>query len=398
MDKILFQEKKDCCGCEACANICPTNIITMKQDSEGFYYPKIIGENKCIGCNLCEKVCPIKNVTYKNDFKENAYAGYSNDDDKIKESSSGGLATEISEIFIKNGGIVYGVRYDECFTSAVYDRAYTIDELNNFKTSKYIQSRKNKVYQNIKNDLNDKKNVLFIGLPCDCNALQGFLQKSYDKLYICALICHGVTSPNVHSQYCEMKNVDKKHINFFSVRFKPYGWKPYFIKMVCEDKVYTEQFDKSDYGKAFLYLKRPSCNSCKIKRSAINSDLTIGDFHLSASCKGKVKPYNVNGVSSAIVHTDKGEELISKLINFNISKIPLKEALYSEAYLKAIPKKSNREEFGKVFATEGLQSACQLKSVLKIEKNEKRIRSIKSKCAKIKQLLIKLKDIKDRGL
>lgn len=31
----LYDEKKYCCGCEACANICPKNIIVVKPDQGG---------------------------------------------------------------------------------------------------------------------------------------------------------------------------------------------------------------------------------------------------------------------------------------------------------------------------------------------------------------------------
>lgn len=392
MSRILFQKKNECCGCEACANICPMHIIEMKPDEEGFFYPEIINEDKCINCNMCEKVCPLKNVKKSDDFKEDAYAGYADSDEKIKTCASGGLATEMSETFIKNGGIVYGVRYNQSYTEAVYERVSSADKLESLKTSKYIQSRKYDVYNNVKLDLKDDKAVLFIGLPCDCNALHSFLNKSYEKLYVCALICHGTTSSEVHRQYCDSINTEKKPITFFTVRYKPYGWKPYFIRMLYEDKIYEEQFNKSNYGTAFLFFKRPSCNTCKIKRSAIKSDLTIGDFHLSASSAGKIKPYNINGVSSAIVHTEKGKKLITGIKHFLISNISVKQALYSEAYVKAIPAKKNRNEFGKVFALEGLNQACNLKSIAKIEKKERNIHLVKSKCATIKHVLIKIKN------
>ena len=32
----LFENKKQCYGCGACANICPRKAIVMKQDDEGF--------------------------------------------------------------------------------------------------------------------------------------------------------------------------------------------------------------------------------------------------------------------------------------------------------------------------------------------------------------------------
>lgn len=55
----LFNEKKECCGCAACANICPKTAITMERDNEGFEFSHI-DSDKCIDCGLCLKVCPIK--------------------------------------------------------------------------------------------------------------------------------------------------------------------------------------------------------------------------------------------------------------------------------------------------------------------------------------------------
>ena len=55
----LFNEKKECCGCAACANICPKSAISMVRDNEGFEFPHI-DSDKCVDCDLCLKVCPIK--------------------------------------------------------------------------------------------------------------------------------------------------------------------------------------------------------------------------------------------------------------------------------------------------------------------------------------------------
>ena len=46
-----------CCGCEACANICPKNCISFKMDAEGFFMPEI-DPAMCVNCGLCKKVCP----------------------------------------------------------------------------------------------------------------------------------------------------------------------------------------------------------------------------------------------------------------------------------------------------------------------------------------------------
>ena len=38
---VLFDDKKDCCGCGACMNVCPKNAIRMAEDEVGFVYPEI---------------------------------------------------------------------------------------------------------------------------------------------------------------------------------------------------------------------------------------------------------------------------------------------------------------------------------------------------------------------
>jgi coenzyme F420-reducing hydrogenase beta subunit len=49
-------DKYSCCGCGACANVCPTKAITMSMDSEGFCYP-VVNKAKCCNCNKCIAVC-----------------------------------------------------------------------------------------------------------------------------------------------------------------------------------------------------------------------------------------------------------------------------------------------------------------------------------------------------
>lgn len=70
---ILYEDKKDCCGCAACASICPQGAICMEEDREGFLYPCII-EQKCMRCKRCVKVCPVKKQQKdKPDRNENVF-------------------------------------------------------------------------------------------------------------------------------------------------------------------------------------------------------------------------------------------------------------------------------------------------------------------------------------
>ncbi|MCZ2442804.1 MAG: Coenzyme F420 hydrogenase/dehydrogenase, beta subunit C-terminal domain [Flavobacteriales bacterium] len=360
----------------------------MEADAEGFCYPKVTKPEECINCHRCEKVCPIKNASEVPDFQEKAIAGYSLSQGEIKASASGSLGTAIAKGFIKQGGVVYGVAYTDDYLGIVYRRADSESELEQFRTSKYAQSRKYDVYQKVKADLTDGKKVLFIGLPCDSYALQLFLGKQYENLYVCALICHGPTSPLVHQQYVQkLKDEQNSEIAEFSVRYKKEGWKPYYIRAKFSNGYeHLEKFAESEYGVAFLYMKRPSCNVCPVKRSKIHSDITIGDYHLAAG--GQFKPYNPDGVSSAFIHTEKGEYLASIADNFLKEEIPVKNALYSEAYHKAIPAKANRDEFGRTIAEKGLTAAVSLRSVKRIDKMDEMKNTLRRGGAKVKKLIL----------
>lgn len=65
-------KKENCCGCQACADVCPANAIQMYADEEGFWYPKTESA-VCTNCGLCEKVCPVKNGGRNNE--EEIYFG-----------------------------------------------------------------------------------------------------------------------------------------------------------------------------------------------------------------------------------------------------------------------------------------------------------------------------------
>lgn len=55
----LLPDVHACCGCGACAAVCPHDAISMFVDDKGFLYPKI-NEELCVCCLLCEKVCAFK--------------------------------------------------------------------------------------------------------------------------------------------------------------------------------------------------------------------------------------------------------------------------------------------------------------------------------------------------
>lgn len=42
---ILFDDKKNCCACGACMNVCPKDAIRMEEDEYGFYIHRLMRQN-----------------------------------------------------------------------------------------------------------------------------------------------------------------------------------------------------------------------------------------------------------------------------------------------------------------------------------------------------------------
>lgn len=92
---IDIREKKQCCGCTACVNICPKQCIEMQEDEEGFLYPSV-NQDICIDCGLCEKICPELNQ--KQAKKPIAIYAAKHQNDEIRlSSSSGGIFFALTE-------------------------------------------------------------------------------------------------------------------------------------------------------------------------------------------------------------------------------------------------------------------------------------------------------------
>lgn len=367
----LYKKKNECCGCELCAQSCPKNVIQMVEDEGGFLYPNIEDESNCINCQRCINVCPAKSPGREIVDIKNSFSFSLPEQADLKKSASGGLATAISREFIKRGGVVYGVAYTNEFREARFVRATSEDELEQYRGSKYVQATKGNIYSQVRIDLKEGKDVLFIGLPCEISALYHAVSHT-ERLYTISLICHGPTSQKVHRDYLDsLPNTKKTSLSFFSVRYKLKGWKPYFIHAeYAAGNEYNEQWNQSDYGIAFLYLKRPSCRNCRYKvgdaQFGLQSDLTIGDFH---AVKKESSQYNPWGVSQGSIQTDKGRYLTTlidaDLLSNSISEhdaIKLNKAFYA-----SIEQRGNGQRFIDDFVNKSLHEACHSSMVKRTE-------------------------------
>lgn len=325
---IKIKEKINCCGCQACFNICPKNAIEMKEDEKGFKYP-CINIEKCINCGLCEKACPIiNNKTIENTPK--AYACINKDEEIRMKSTSGGIFTLLANAIINKGGVVFGACFNEEF-GVYHTYCESIKDLAKFRSSKYLQSDMGLSYRKVKEFLEQGRYVLFTGTPCQIEALKNFIGKEYDKLYLQDIICHGVPSPLVWEKYkANKENTKKSSLKEMSFRSKKEeGWRSYHINMeFSNNEKYNVEHNDDLYMKAFLtHLSlRESCTDCQFKKDNRLSDIVLADFWGVQNIEPNM--YDNKGTSLVIVNSKKGQELFDEISKFMISKeVDFKKAI-----------------------------------------------------------------------
>lgn len=318
---INIIDKKDCCGCNACGDVCNRNAITFKTDIEGFWYPKVDAE-KCNDCGLCEKVCPIINVQTlkKNDFNPpHCYAAIHKNLEIRFDSTSGGLFSALAEKFYKDGGYVGGVIYNEDF-SASHFISNSKEDLSKLRSSKYLQSDAIGFYKEVKKLLVNEKNVLVCGTPCQMAALRIFLGKEYENLLILDFICNSVASPKAHRKYFDA--IEEKYgskIVYFKAKNKELGWRSLTKKSIfANGKSYYGVRGQDIYSRAYHSHKisRLSCYDCKFKGFPRIADISMGDYW-GVEKIAKELDDNI-GTSAVIINSQKGE------VFFNAVKSRLK--------------------------------------------------------------------------
>ena len=305
---LRIDDKAQCCGCSACAQVCPKQCIAMEADTEGFLYPRI-DEGKCVNCGLCEKTCPILNAKPETDGEPQAYAAYNKNDEQRLNSSSGGLFALLAEQTIRAGGVVFGAEMTVDCRSVHHVPVDTLDALPRLRGSKYLQSNVEKTYVQAKSCLEDGRNVLYSGTPCEIEGLRAFLKKDYENLLCVDLICHGAPSPKLWEKYVQYREkCANARVNQVVFRHKRNGWKAYAVLFKFSNHTtYEEAFAKDPYMQMFLQdlCLRPSCYACKFKKKHRTSDITLADFW---GCQNVCPEMDDDkGLSAVLVHSVKGK-------------------------------------------------------------------------------------------
>ena len=312
---INIINKVQCCGCNACGDICPKNAITFETDIEGFWYPKV-DRDKCIDCGLCERTCPIANVNNikKSDFEQPQCIAAINKNLEVRfDSTSGGMFSALAEQTYKIGGYVVACEYTEDW-GVRWAVSHNREDLPKLRSSKYLQSDSTGMYKEIQRLLKEAEQVLFCGLPCQAAALRAFLNnKEYDNLIIADLICRYINSPLAYRKYLD--TLEKEYgskVVYIKAKNKEFGWKKLTHKVVFENEsTYYGTIDNDIFMKASMKLNcvsRPSCYECRFKTFPRYGDITIGDYWT----RGKMSVLDDNtGTSVVLLNSKKGEKFFN---------------------------------------------------------------------------------------
>lgn len=322
----------------------------MKEDKEGFLQPRIDSKG-CINCHRCENSCPILHVEKQDPKIETIVNVAVNKDNDIRaRSSSGGVFHALAKWIISQGGVVFGVRFNDKW-EVVHDYAETMECLFPFMGSKYVQSRIGDTYRQAKGFLEKGRWVLYSGTPCQLGGLRSFLSKDYERLIQVDLICHGVPSPRVWRDYL---NEDFPRADAFSriaFRTKDNGWHGEYgmvIEEIRGGKMISHRFSNNNpflFGFLFNYFLRPSCYHCEFKTIARNSDITLADAwgieHYAPEMDDN------NGTSLLLVHSLKGRVILDALQrSITMKDVPLQVSLKSNRRVaSSVPLTKARNRF-----------------------------------------------------
>ena len=354
----LFENKINCCGCGACASICPKKAIKMKTDEYGFLFPEI-DENQCVKCGICKSVCAYQEGMVKNEPLQ-VYAAVNKNKEQLLNSASGGVFSAIATQVLKNGGVVFGASLEFKNGHAIPHHIFIEDEneISKIQGSKYVQSSIDDTYIKSKQFLEEGRKVLFSGTPCQVAGLYGFLKRKYDNLITIDLICHGVPNAKFFDDYIQTETKKRNCNEIIGYSFRNKKKKGWGMNSCIEVKDFNNKIRKiyvparlTSYFTLFLdgEIYRENCYECIYATKERISDLTIGDYwgieKEHPELLGKNGYDEKKGISCILVNTKKGMDLCKKSLNLlDINESTFAKVSKRNGQLSSPSKKTDNRE------------------------------------------------------
>jgi len=348
---LISSNKTECFGCGACQNVCPKSCITMTFDSEGFRYPSI-DKTKCISCLLCQKVCPVEEIPHKNQPLL-AYGGHNKDRKICGDSTSGGFFSLLAKRCFQEKGTVFGAAEINPL-SIKHISINSENDLSKIQKSKYLQSDIGLCFQETKNLLLKRENVVFSGTPCQIAGLLNYLKitrTSTDSLLTAEVVCEGLPTPLFTKKQIEyFQKQTKSRVSCLDWRFKNKNRWDFQTMLLTFSSGKRLKIDRwvNPFWSIWLshMMSRPSCYSCPFASRARIADITMGDlWGVHKYCPDL---YNKDrGASVLFVNSKKGEDALNDVLpNFEGHKLTVDDAIKYQGPLRNhISENPSREQF-----------------------------------------------------
>lgn len=308
---------RPCTSCQMCAAVCPYRAIRIEMDAEGFYRP-VVDEALCRQCSLCTKVCykfdPDICKTSANELADKPlYAAWANDDEIVRNTSSGGIADLLARELMATGYKVAGCIYNDGEARAEHKIASTKEELDAFRGSKYIQSYTFDALKDIVSGICSEKYAVF-GTPCQIYALRKWasMKNVQDRFLLVDFYCHGCPSLHVWRKYQDYIKCRTgfKHFDKVVFRSKTKGWGSFYVVVVVDGVPVFKSNPREDgfYELFFSDMAlNEGCHACKLCGTLEYTDIRLGDFW------GKKFLGNRRGVSAVSLVTESGKSAFNRI-------------------------------------------------------------------------------------
>ncbi len=308
---------RTCTSCGVCAVSCAKKAIRIQLDLDGFYRP-VVDEGLCNDCGLCVSVCykfddDVK-MTSSHEIQEKPlYSAWSNNNELVKCTTSGGIGDLLAHQLLKEGYKVVGVVYNEEKTRAEHRVAKSEKDLNSFRGSKYIQSYTYDAFKEVVANCRNEKYAVF-GTPCQIYALNRFAAKRRmrDNFVFVDLFCHGCPSLYAWTKYQASikKSMGVDRFDSVVFRSKQRGWGTFYVVIEADGKpMYISKRANDMFYELFFsnQVLNEACSNCILRSTLEYTDIRMGDFW------GHKFIDNQRGVSAISLSTKKGEEIFNKL-------------------------------------------------------------------------------------
>lgn len=331
LDRILKNEL--CLGCGLCEALGHRDGYKMKLSSNGFYTVSLPKKRNIKTEETICKICPAINVTASStksvwgDLKQLNYAWSTNAEIRAK-GSSGGVITALAVYLLENKEVdaVLHVGNDkDNFLHNSLKISRTRSDIIENASSRYAPAL---VFNEIVQILDSTNEVyLFIGKPCDINAIQKIIKKYpiYDgRIKFClSLVCAGISSYKGTLELLKQESkIDDKPTK---IKYRGDGWPGYFTATYDNGYKYQTSYIDS-YGR---YLRDYTHFRCKICPDGIglSADIAVGDAWETTN--GYPNFTERPGRSFVLVRNAKAKDLLDRAVksgdisvqNLDINKI-----------------------------------------------------------------------------